>query len=652
MSRIPARSPAKPSSSASARPQSRTGAKTPVRPRTKSSTSRTSPQKPVVKDEPPVPSAPTMSIREAIALKRAEAKKAQAQAGGSGLDSLASLEDAIPDAPQHNQIEEDAFGRWSVRETIERGRSSGSVNLSSRSLTCIPSGLFEIHLNVTPAPLKSVPNEPPLPPADPVSEVKRGNRRGENPAWFEAQDLQTLKAWNNEIIEIQPEISMFGSLKVVDLHKNKLTSLPESFGDLTALTSLDLSYNDLISLPTNLFALPELTTLNLSYNKLTALSFDAPFTSGRKPETVNRGFFEPAIVRADSPLPRLMILDVSHNLVPADTIDLNIPKSLSKLDLSSNPLGPSATALIAKLVTLSGLRELRFEHADIGDEAFPSGLTSSTSFPRLRLLDLGETRATPEVVQAALSGMQKEISLDLTNDESPEGVVQVIVGKKVMREAWELELERRGKGLSAKKSDQRIEWGSADPSSRASKPVPAREVEKEAWEIEAERGMLTEGGKRRARAQAALAATTTSQSSQHPSASSVKKEKKEILKEPWEIEAEQGLLTEGGKRRARAAAAASIEGEKNDAASLGHGKPPSPSAKSVASLSNPQYYTEASHTLSLPASTAPSKASGHARAFSMATPSVSLLSSTSMDLAIPFASPENGSMLYTSSLST
>ena len=43
------------------------------------------------------------------------------------------------------------------------------------------------------------------------------SRKGNSPAWFEAQDLQVLKAWNNDIIEIQHEISLFGALKVIDV---------------------------------------------------------------------------------------------------------------------------------------------------------------------------------------------------------------------------------------------------------------------------------------------------------------------------------------------------------------------------------------------------------------------------------------------------
>ena len=93
----------------------------------------------------------------------------------------------------------------------------GTLNIATRSLPCLPSALFEIHLNINPDPLKSVENEPKLPPAEEQPPARRGGRRDAAPAWFEAQDLTVLKAWNNEITEIQHEISFFGSLKTVDV---------------------------------------------------------------------------------------------------------------------------------------------------------------------------------------------------------------------------------------------------------------------------------------------------------------------------------------------------------------------------------------------------------------------------------------------------
>lgn len=89
--------------------------------------------------------------------------------------------------------------------------------MSSRSLPCLPSALFEIHLGVTPDPLKSVPSEPLISSSTDISDSSKRAGQREGPAWFEAQDLHVLKAWNNEIVEIQHEISLFGSLKTVDV---------------------------------------------------------------------------------------------------------------------------------------------------------------------------------------------------------------------------------------------------------------------------------------------------------------------------------------------------------------------------------------------------------------------------------------------------
>ncbi|KAK7441990.1 hypothetical protein VKT23_016268 [Stygiomarasmius scandens] len=659
MSRLPppsssarSRSPMKPAPSPTKlRPAATTPirATTPVRTRTKSSTGRTTPHKPIEKEEPPP--TPTMSIKEQIALKRAEAKKAMTarNGGGGGLDDMSSLEDAIPGAPAAPP-EEDILGRWSVRETIERARSSGSINLSSRSLQCLPPELYEIHLGITPDPLKSVPNPTPLPPSEPSAAAQRRGKR-DNPAWFEAQDLQTLKAPTNEILEIQHEISLFGSLKVVDLHKNKLSSLPQSFGDLTNLTTLDLSNNALTSIPTNIFTFPELTHLNLSNNQLTSLPFNEPFASGRKFESGGGGsFFAPTVTRANSPVPRLVTFDASNNKITADAIDLVLPLSLVKVNLSSNPLGMNALALIKKLGSLPSLRELGLQKADIGDEAFPKDLTPASPFPKLRILDLEETRATLDAVQTALHGVQQEITLQTTVEDPPEGVLRLTVGKKVFKEAWEIETEKKAKARAARQvHEEGINWGSGStPGAGRKVRAAAAPAEKEQWEIEAEQGLLSEGAKRRLRAQAANAASATSATtSESQSSEPVKpKQRGEVVKESWEIEAEQGLLTEGGKRRARAQAAAAASSSstapenKKASTGLGVGEPSSlqiHSSSNTFSLSNLQYYSESSQTLTLPASTPPSKA--HSRAFSMA-PNVSSISpsGSTTDLAVPVPS--------------
>ena len=419
------------------------------------------------------------------------------------------------------------------------------------------------------------------------------------------------------------------------LHKNNLSSLPNTFPDLASLTVLDLSYNALTTLPENIFALPELTTLNISHNLLTSLPFEAPFASASSRTGPNQytstSFFTPAVVRATTPLPRLVNLNASHNRIVGSAIDATIPVSLTKIDLSGNPLGPSQR-LIQALGALKRLKEARFEKAEIGDDSFPPGLFSSVPFVELCLLDLGETQATLEAVQAALRGMKQELNFDFTTDDPPVGVTRILIGKRIVKEAWELELERRAKA----KADKVPDWEMSN--SVTSGSGSKGEIVKEAWEIEAEQGLLTEGGKRRARATAAATIAKA-----QATASTVRAGPSAVVKEAWEIEAEQGLLTEGGKRRARAAAAAA---QAQARAELGVGQSlaprplsPSPQGSISASLSNPQYYTATTQTLKLPASAAPTKGPGHARAFSLAAPSAAALSSSSSpsttDIAIP-----------------
>ncbi|KAI0649550.1 hypothetical protein C8Q79DRAFT_951122 [Trametes meyenii] len=610
-------------------------------------------------DEVPLPSPkPQLSIREQIALRRAEAKKAAAQSYAAPTEHFEGLEDASPETfNQPTPVDVD-LGRWSVKETIERARSSGAINLSSRDLPCLPSALFEIHLGITPEPLKSIPVEPPISTHSSTERRKDGQNA---PSWYEAQDLEVLKAWSNEIMELQPEISMFGSLKTVDLHNNKLTALPDSFADLTALTAVDLSHNELTSLPTNFWALPNLTSLNLSHNGLTALPFSAPFSGeGANPLGRTRDprgdWFAESITRATEPLPRLTVLEVSHNHLSAASIDHaegrpGLPALLSKLDLSENPLGKS-DSLFRALGRLHRLKEINMQRAGVGDESFPVSIFASSAgslFPSLKVLDLEETHISRPAIEAAFTPntVQQILQFDVTNQEPPDGILRVVVGKRVIKEAWEIEAERRTKlrRQAAATLNSSIGFPPSEP-----KP----EVPKEAWEIEAEQGLLSEGAKRRARAAAAATAHSsvalTSTPANVPSQSVLPSPQKKpvVEKEAWEIEAESGLLSAGARRRARAAAAlAAAESSTNNGARPSP-KTPSPAASpapshtptTVASaLASPQYYSASTQILTLPTSVPPSKAT-HMRSFSLISPAARKgLSESPSDLALAIPTP-------------
>ena len=125
MSRIPQPSSSRTLKQPSTPTKKVTSRGTPVRARAQPGARAVTPVKSKVETSEVVPQTPSvpLSIKEVIALKRAEAKKGQSKAVNGPLDSFESLEDALPNAPIKQ--EDDILGRLSVRETIERARSTG-----------------------------------------------------------------------------------------------------------------------------------------------------------------------------------------------------------------------------------------------------------------------------------------------------------------------------------------------------------------------------------------------------------------------------------------------------------------------------------------------------------------------------------------------
>lgn len=79
---------------------------------------------------------------------------------------------------------------------------------------------------------------------------------------------------NNELRTLVPkgcDISTLSTLKVLDLHENKITSLPEDVGKLAALQILNVEKNRLTFLPESIGDLRLLQTLNLKGNYLNEL---------------------------------------------------------------------------------------------------------------------------------------------------------------------------------------------------------------------------------------------------------------------------------------------------------------------------------------------------------------------------------------------
>lgn len=282
---------------------------------------------------------------------------------------------------------------------------------------------------------------------------------------------------------------------------NCLASLPDSFADLTSLVNLDLSHNALTALPPHIFSLPALSLLDISHNALTALPFNMPFYSATSPPVPSRRsndyFSAPEIVRATCPLPSLASLDASYNKIVSSAIHRDaLPRNLRSFNLACNPLGDVAELLIS-LSALAQLVDLRMPRCDIDDTSFPSSFLSSANrptFPKLTILDLEETRATQAAVSRAFSGLTQAIDFEASVTDArtvPAGILAVAVGKRIVREAWEIEADHHAQRLREKRSAVNLR-GTPTPELPQPLPQPA----------DVEQGLLPGGARSHSRVEA------------------------------------------------------------------------------------------------------------------------------------------------------
>ncbi|KAG8922123.1 hypothetical protein FRC01_014449 [Tulasnella sp. 417] len=600
-----------------------------------------SPAKPLPSDlsDPFAGPKTALSLKEIIAQKRAEAKKAltgqqqrtrpnSALAGGRSGDSAIGDGDLLPEDNDWNggrgalsqQEEEDLLGRRSVKESIERARETGSLNLTSRSLSHLPTSLFSIHLSV----------DPELLPGQTASSQEESTPHRQL-AYYEAVDLTSLKARDNAITHLQPEISLFGSLKVLDFAKNQLSSLPDSIGELACLVHLDLSENKFEQFPENAVTyLPALSSLDLSKNNLKTLKFVGGMVdAGPTPPSPGFGsdsFFSPSSSRngrgglsQPEVLPSLKTLNVADNQLTAASIDTSgmrghgafPPKSLVKLDLSGNPLG-AASPLVAVLSSAAApsLKELSMKKCELEEGSFalsyPAGTDDNPSarkagrrsagpFATLHVLDISENAWLKEqevkdyfktvVERGAVIGAPNE-SIDLLP-----GAVEVRLGMRDTREKWEVEAELKS---------QRPRTSNSNSNSNAT--IGGDQDNRGTDGLEEQTAGLAIGERESGAPPAVMGGGRKRQD-----------RPKSVQKEQWEVDVDEGLHTEAGRMRKRmeeerkaAEAEEARRKEKEQATGAAAAAANSTASKGESSQAAKgtleKYYDAASHTLALPSS--------------------------------------------------
>ena len=447
--------------------------------------------------------------------------------------------------------------------------------MSARELNQLPPGLFTIYLGVEAEPL-------------PLGEISSGRissaedtKPSKHLAYYEVVDLTVLKARDNSISLLQPELSLFGGLKTLDLAKNQVSKLPDSFGDLTCITHLDLSHNAFEEFPGVVCYLPGLATLDISGNSLRTLQFPSETPSPSDFGT-SSFFSQPAKNTSSGPLPALKTFNLANNSLVASAIEFKTfpPRSLTTLDLSENPLGQAADLLKA-LATHRSLRDVSLRKTELDAESLAP--IDAQSFANMQSLDLSENGwLTAHDVQTYFDPTGKKVILTSSRGpigEQELGALTVRVGAKDTREPWEIASDAQSKR-------------SATPGNRNQTPTPALDVEEEGLGIgDRSKPPVFAGGRRRP-----LGSPT-----------------KAIPKEDLAVEVEEeDVFTEAGRLRKRLAEAEEEAKRERELVKTD----PQPDTVTKAVLE--KYYDASSRTITLPAS----KRVTHNRHASLAFPRV------------------------------
>ncbi|XP_047254342.1 plant intracellular Ras-group-related LRR protein 6 isoform X2 [Capsicum annuum] len=185
---------------------------------------------------------------------------------------------------------------------LKAARTSGSLNLSNRSLSEVPTDIYK-SLDAT----------------------------SEDVKWWEAVELQKLILAHNNIETLQEDLRNLPLLSVLNVSHNKLTHLPAAIGELHMLKSLDVSFNLIVNIPEEIGTAASLVKFDCSNNQLN----DLPNSLGRCVELAN--------------------LKASNNSISSLPADLAKCSKLTKLDVEGNELTSLPESLMASCRMLTEL---------------------------------------------------------------------------------------------------------------------------------------------------------------------------------------------------------------------------------------------------------------------------------------------------------
>ncbi|QZA58427.1 leucine-rich repeat domain-containing protein [Candidatus Rhabdochlamydia porcellionis] len=217
--------------------------------------------------------------------------------------------------------------------------------------------------------------------------------------------LKQLDLSKNQLTTLPDTFGNLSQLTELDLSTNQLTTLPDTFGNLAQLIWLDLNTNQLTTLPDTLGNLARLAELDLSTNQLTTL----PDTFSNLAQLTQLGLSINKLTTlpdAFSSLSQLAILDLSTNQLTNLPDTLGNLSRLTELDLSINQLTtlPDTFGNLTQLIWL-----------DLSTNQLTALPDAFSSLSQLAILDLStnQLRTLPDT----LDNLSRLTELDLSTNQ-------------------------------------------------------------------------------------------------------------------------------------------------------------------------------------------------------------------------------------------
>ncbi|CAO3608447.1 unnamed protein product [Cunninghamella blakesleeana] len=160
------------------------------------------------------------------------------------------------------------------------------------------------------------------------------------------QLIRVLSLSQLDLTSISSNIGLFNTLRKLDLSNNKLTSLPESIGYLQSLECLYLGNNKLNSLPATIGYLKQLIELNISNNEITQLTPCIRYLKKLQYLIMPYNQIKDIPVQLFLGLKKLMILDVSFNLISTLPAEMTRLQKLKRIILEGSPIMDNENSML------------------------------------------------------------------------------------------------------------------------------------------------------------------------------------------------------------------------------------------------------------------------------------------------------------------